>query len=180
MKRLLITVFGAMFLMLNSYSQDGPGIFKKNCAVCHTVGNGKLVGPDLKGVDKKYDIKWITQWVKSSQALVKKNDPKALQVFNDNNKMVMPDQSLSEDEIKTIVAFIGDETIKLEQAAAAPKTNPEPVAVVSPSLPQAAPGVSTGIQSKTIIYTLLGIIAFLTVALIGLSKVIKDLTEAYK
>ena len=106
MKTRIITSFISVALFtFNSYSQDGASIFKKNCGVCHTIGHGKIVGPDLNGADKKHDIKWLLEWVKSSQTMINvKKDPTAVQLFNDNNKMVMTDQPLSDDEIKSVVA----------------------------------------------------------------------------
>jgi cytochrome c2 len=36
---------------LLSHAQDeGEKIFRMNCGACHSVGKGKLVGPDLLGV----------------------------------------------------------------------------------------------------------------------------------
>jgi mono/diheme cytochrome c family protein len=32
--------------------QDAETFYKQNCAACHTIGGGKLLGPDLKGVTK--------------------------------------------------------------------------------------------------------------------------------
>jgi mono/diheme cytochrome c family protein len=170
-----ITLFSAFILFaLQGFSQDGQAIFKKNCAVCHSIGSGKLVGPDLKGMDKKHDIKWLNEWIKSSQAMIKKGDKKAVQIFNDNNKMVMPDQAISEAEIKSIVAFVSEETTKLEQppAAVASVTTPQQ------NLPQqpALASTSSGISSKVIIYVLIGIIAFLTMVLYALSNTIRSIS----
>lgn len=175
--RIFINFFAAMLYTLSSYSQDGASVFKKNCGVCHTIGNGKLVGPDLKGSDKKHDITWLTQWIKSSQTMIKKKDPKALQIFNDNKQMIMPDQPLSDEEIKTLMAFIGEETTKLEQPQSITPTQ-IPAATQNPSPDSSSSSI--GINSTTIIYILLAIITFLTAILIGLSRIIKNIAESKK
>ena len=179
-----VPFFATLLFSLCGYSQDGVGIFKKNCAVCHTIGGGKIVGPDLKGSDKKHEIKWLIQWIKSSQTMItKKKDSKAIQIFNDNKQMIMPDQALSDDEIKTVMAFIGDETTKLEQAAVAPPNSTSvssQTSVETSGLSQATSYSSIGVTSKTVIYILLGIIVFLTTILIGLGKIIKDLAKSQK
>ena len=37
------------FLNINLAAQsEGEQIFKSNCAACHTIGGGKLIGPDAK------------------------------------------------------------------------------------------------------------------------------------
>lgn len=102
-----------------SYAQDGGQIFRTNCGACHTVGKGKLVGPDLKGVQDRHTEEWILKWVKGSQALVKSGDKDAIKLFNDNNQITMPDQALADNDIKTILAFIktGGETVASSAAS---------------------------------------------------------------
>lgn len=85
---------------------SGEKIFKASCAACHTIGKGKIVGPDLFGVSKKRNEKWLISWIKSSQTLVKNNDPVAVKLFNENNKQVMPDANLSDVQIKDVLAYI--------------------------------------------------------------------------
>jgi cytochrome c2 len=62
------------------FAQDGAQIFRTNCGACHTVGKGKLVGPDLKGVQDRHTEEWILKWVKGSQAMVKAGDKDAITV----------------------------------------------------------------------------------------------------
>ena len=182
MKTQIITSFiAAALLTFNCYSQDGASIFKKNCGACHTIGHGKIVGPDLKGADKKHDIKWMTEWIKSSQTMINvKKDPAAVQLFNDNNKMMMTDQPLSDEEVKTVVAYIGTETASL-QTAAAPANNASSTASVAvQGISQTNVEPASGISLRTIIYILIGIILFLTAILIGLSRIIKEIANTSK
>ncbi len=98
----------ASFILISKpvFSEDGEKLFKANCGVCHTVGKGKLVGPDLKGTNSRHEGDWLLKWIKSSQTLVKSGDKKAVQIFNDNASLIMPDQMLNEDEIKSVLSFI--------------------------------------------------------------------------
>ena len=89
-----------------SYAQDGGALFTTNCGACHTVGKGKLVGPDLKGVQDRHTEEWILKWVKGSQAMVKAGDKDAVKLFADNSSIPMPDQALADKDIKSILAFI--------------------------------------------------------------------------
>lgn len=101
----LITI--AIFTSGNSFSQSqGEQIFKKTCIACHTIGSGRLVGPDLKDVDKKQSEDWIINFVKSSQGMVKSGDPDAVAIFNEFNKTIMPDQALTDDQIKDVILYI--------------------------------------------------------------------------
>jgi cytochrome c2 len=114
-KNLFSLVTLILFSSSQLFSQNGQQLFRTNCAACHSIGKGKLTGPDLMGVDSRYDETWMLKWIKSSQSLVKAKDEKAVKLFNNNNKIVMPDQSLKEDEIKAVLAYIkttGDEVAK--------------------------------------------------------------------
>lgn len=108
MKTKIILVPFLFFLMIgmNALAQDGESIYKAKCSACHSIGKGKLVGPDLKDVAQRFDNEWLHQWIKSSQTMVKAGDEKAVKAYNDNNQMVMPDQDVSDEEINQILAYI--------------------------------------------------------------------------
>ncbi len=103
------SLYFVLFLAIGSMSmanaQDGEALFKANCAACHSIGKGKLVGPDLKGVIDRHPEVWLQKWIRSSQSLVKAGDPDAVKLFNDNMQIVMPDQIISDDEINAIIAY---------------------------------------------------------------------------
>ena len=107
----------AAILIFNSnqvLSQDvaaGEKLFKINCASCHKVTDQKLVGPGLKGVADRVPKpaeEWLIKWIKNSQALVKSGDAYAVKIFTEYNKSVMPSQALSDDEIKSVLAYIAN------------------------------------------------------------------------
>lgn len=81
--------------------------FNKRCSSCHTVGGGVLKGPDLKGVTERRSMDWLVPFVKSSYAVIQSGDPVAVKLYNDFNKIDMPDIRLSEDEIRQLLEFIG-------------------------------------------------------------------------
>lgn len=91
----------------SSFAQSGgEKLFKTYCTACHTIGKGKLVGPDLKGVETRRKEDWLIKFIKSSQTMVKAGDAQAVKVFNDYGKIPMPDQNLSDAEIKSIIGYI--------------------------------------------------------------------------
>jgi len=47
-KLVIIALALTVIPLLTIYAQDGAELFRNNCGACHTVGKGKLVGPDLK------------------------------------------------------------------------------------------------------------------------------------
>ncbi len=89
------------------FAQDGKDLFEKNCTVCHTIGKGKLVGPDLQGVNSRHDKAWLHKFIKNSQEVIKSGDPVAVKLFQDNNKAIMPSFSqFSDAEIDAILSYI--------------------------------------------------------------------------
>jgi mono/diheme cytochrome c family protein len=90
---------------MNAQNQ-GELLFKQKCTACHTVGGGKLIGPDLANMHVRRTEEWIIKFVQASQSVIKSGDTTALAVFNQHNKVVMPDQDLNANQIKSIIAYI--------------------------------------------------------------------------
>lgn len=105
-------------------AQGGEDLYKKNCAVCHRIGGGKLVGPDLKGITDLRKEDWLIKWIKSSQTLIKSGDADAKAVFDANNQIAMPDQNFSDVEVKDVLAYIKSQSGTGEATAAAATTEP--------------------------------------------------------
>lgn len=84
----------------------GEKTFKSVCSACHSIGKGKIVGPDLINVSTRRNEKWLISFIRSSQTMVKNGDAAAVKVFNDNNKIPMPDQNLTDIQIKEVLGYI--------------------------------------------------------------------------
>lgn len=85
---------------------QGEETFQRLCAVCHTVGGGPLVGPDLQGVGERRSEDWIIRFVQRSQELVQSRDPDAVALFEEFNQITMPDQALTAQEIRSVLEYI--------------------------------------------------------------------------
>ena len=168
-------------------AQDGEQIFRTNCGACHTVGKGKLVGPDLKGVQDRHPEEWILKWVKGSQAMVKAGDKDAVKVFNENSMIPMPDQALADNDIKTILAFVktgGAPAIAAAQpagASAAQSAGADNIAIATQKVAdeeKAAPSfiLSLGFTN----YLVLFLIGILLIVIWVLSMAVKTLSEEAK
>jgi mono/diheme cytochrome c family protein len=110
----LILLFALLFIFVQDYSfsqSQGQSIFTKTCQACHTIGKGRLVGPDLMDVGNRRSEEWIITFIKSSQSMVNNGDPDAVAIFNEYNKTVMPDQNLSESDIKDLLQFISEQSL---------------------------------------------------------------------
>lgn len=136
MRFLRITSLFALLALGVSFAKadvaEGDKLFNANCTSCHAL-NEKVVGPALKGVTEKYDEAWLIKWIKNSQALVKSGDAKAVKVYNENNQSVMTSfESLTDDQIKSILAYIKNPPA--QQAAVASATGTESPAAAGTSV----------------------------------------------
>lgn len=103
---MLFVFLGCLLISTSGAAQEGKDVFKKNCTACHTVGGGRLVGPDLKGVTSKRSEEWLAKFIKSSQALIKSGDADAKAIFEEYSQITMPDQAISDAEIKSVILYI--------------------------------------------------------------------------
>jgi mono/diheme cytochrome c family protein len=122
MKRLtLFSLF--MWLLFRSFSlhaqSTGEELFNSTCKACHTINQGKLIGPDLAGVNKRRDKDWLISFIRASQKMVSAGDSLAVALFEEYNKIPMPDNNLGDDEILSILSYI-EETSSGTPAAEAP------------------------------------------------------------
>lgn len=71
-------------------AQQASDFFQQNCTSCHTIGGGRLTGPDLKDVTKQKDRAWLEHFIQGPKAVIDAGDPFALQLQQDARGVVMP------------------------------------------------------------------------------------------
>jgi nitrite reductase (NO-forming) len=87
-----------------------PGIvaakldFESKCFACHSVGQGKKLGPDIAGVTKRRSDEWLGKWLKSPEAMLQ-TDADAKAMLKEHNNIPMPNQGLSDKEIAQYLAY---------------------------------------------------------------------------
>ncbi|MBC7381807.1 MAG: c-type cytochrome [Bacteroidia bacterium] len=117
----LLTLAVSFLLTINLALADvveGEKLFSANCTSCHAF-NEKIVGPALKDAHKRNDLKWLLKWIKNSTAFIKSGDPKAVKLYEDNNRAVMTSfESLTDGQITSIVEYIKQESEKPAVAVA--------------------------------------------------------------
>lgn len=118
-----ILISTVIYTMASPPEEEGKLIFSSRCAACHNV-NKTLTGPALAGVDQRRTMDWIVNFVQSSQAMIKSGDKEALAVFEQFNRIPMPDhKDLTESDINNIVSFIKASAVS-EGASTAPFKKP--------------------------------------------------------
>jgi mono/diheme cytochrome c family protein len=87
---LLIAVLFALALPRNAAAQLADDFFQQSCASCHTIGGGRLTGPDLKEAVQQKDRAWLEHFIQDPNAVLSSGDPYALQLKQDAGGVVMP------------------------------------------------------------------------------------------
>lgn len=87
------------------------------CTACHTIGRGKLAGPDLKDIDKRRDAAWLKRWMQDPIGMTK-TDPTAKQLLADAGGVQMPPPGLTDAEIDNVLAYIKSASAAAPSAAA--------------------------------------------------------------
>jgi len=82
----------------------GKLAFESKCLACHSIGQGKKLGPDLAGVTRHRDDAWLTRWLKSPEEVLK-TDEHAKAMLKEFNNIPMPNQGLSDTEIKEFIRY---------------------------------------------------------------------------
>src|SRR6185503_4118864 len=77
--------------------------FESKCLACHSIGGGDKLGPDLFEVSKRRNDAWLARWLKSPEAMLQ-SDPDAKAML-DKYKVPMPNQNLSDEEIREFIAY---------------------------------------------------------------------------
>lgn len=78
--------------------------FESKCFACHSVGQGKKLGPDIAGVTKRRTDAWLTQWLKSPDKMLQ-TDADAKAMLKEYNNIPMPNQGLSDAEVAQYLAY---------------------------------------------------------------------------
>lgn len=98
-------IITASLLNLKINAQDAAALFKP-CSVCHSIGKGRMVGPDLSGITAKRSEDWLIKFIQSSKSVIASGDADAVAIAKEFNNTPMPDNVLTAQQIKSILVFI--------------------------------------------------------------------------
>jgi mono/diheme cytochrome c family protein len=71
-------------------SEETVKFFKQNCASCHTVGGGRLTGPDLTGLMERRDRDWLVEFLIDPKGVIDSGDPYAAKILSESRGVYMP------------------------------------------------------------------------------------------
>ncbi len=78
--------------------------FESKCLACHTIGQGKKLGPDLAGVTKRRNDDWIAKFLRSPEKMLE-SDADAKALLKEFNNIPMPNQNLTDAEIQQYLKY---------------------------------------------------------------------------
>lgn len=94
--------------------------FESKCLACHSIGQGKKLGPDLAGVTTRRTDAWLTQWMKSPEKMLE-TDADAKAMLKEYNNLPMPNQGLSNTEVAQYLAYFHWADAQAAPRSATPK-----------------------------------------------------------
>jgi nitrite reductase (NO-forming) len=109
----------------------GKLAFESKCLACRSIAGGDKIGPDLYGVATRRDVAWLSRWLKAPEQMLQGDA--AAKAMLEKYKVPMPNQGLSDDEIKQYIAYFKWADANLTPVG---KTQPQPAAAgaaLSPS-----------------------------------------------
>ncbi len=112
---LLILIIGSFisFLSGNASAQtDGQALFQLKCSQCHTIGEGRKVGPDLYGITQIRPFDYLVDLISNATHMFETGNQIALMVLGQYRTIRMPDLKLSREQVVQILDYIQEESAK--------------------------------------------------------------------
>jgi len=66
-----------------AWAQDRVDDFRLNCTSCHTIGGGRLVGPDLRNVTERKERAWLSRFIVDPQGVIDSGDAYAMKLLDE-------------------------------------------------------------------------------------------------
>jgi mono/diheme cytochrome c family protein len=111
----LLIFLSFLFIANIAFAADkekGKTLFLNNCASCHNKNmKDKLTGPALGGAVERWgDDKALYAWIRNSQGLIAKGQPRAVAIWNEYKPTVMSSfPNYTDDDIANTLAYIDDQ-----------------------------------------------------------------------
>jgi len=105
----------AVFTLDEAAAKKGKALFAaRACSGCHTIGKGRMAGPDLAHVNDRRTQEWLHNWLKDPPKMIE-TDPDAKALAAQFNNVKMPNMKLTDDDINSLINFIAKESQKVKK-----------------------------------------------------------------
>ena len=122
----------------------GKLAFESKCLACHSVGGGDKLGPDVYGVTRRREESWLVRWMKNPEKMLE-TDPVAKEMLA-RYKVPMPNQNLSEGEVREYIAYFKWADANLRPQVAKPQ--PDAPGITKQPLQKTSATPSGGLTSN--------------------------------
>lgn len=96
-------------------AERGEELFQsKGCIACHTIGGGRLTGPDLAGVTERRSFEWIYHQISNPDSMTT-HDPTARQLMAEYMTQ-MPTLGLQPEDTKALYEYLRERNEELGEA----------------------------------------------------------------
>ncbi len=119
----------------------GKLAFESKCLACHSIAGGEKLGPDLYGVTRRRDDAWLARWLKAPEQMLQTDA--AAKAMLDTYKVPMPNQGLSEEEIRHYLAYFKWADANLTPVGKAQPQTSAPGTALPPSETKSAVPIAT-------------------------------------
>ncbi|HSG68512.1 MAG TPA: c-type cytochrome [Bacteroidales bacterium] len=122
-RKSLFSISAAFLVLISSFGfslqaqETGKDLFQV-CTACHTIGKGKLIGPDLSGVTERHDRSWLKAFINNSQEVIASGDEYAVKLFEEYNKIPMPPNNFTDEQLDILLDYIANYDPEAEASAA--------------------------------------------------------------
>jgi cytochrome c551/c552 len=83
----------------------------RGCAACHSIGKGRLAGPDLVDVTNRRSVAWLKRWLGNTTEMLA-TDSTAMALLAEAKGVKMPNLKLSDAESTALLHYIAQESAK--------------------------------------------------------------------
>jgi protein SCO1/2 len=83
----------------------GQYLFAKECAACHTIGQGDKIGPDLKDVVARRDREWLARYIREPNKMRAAGDRIALALAS-QYRAVMPNLNVGDRDLDALLDYL--------------------------------------------------------------------------
>jgi protein SCO1/2 len=99
-----------------SFDHWGPGerLFRSRCVACHSIGEGKGLGPDLVDIADRRDRPWLVRWIMEPDLMVAEGDATALELMKTWDDLRMPNLGITAKEAADVLDFIAEYPSRIE------------------------------------------------------------------
>ena len=114
----LLSALSLVALSAGAAAQDPPSeesieFYRLQCASCHTIGGGPLVGPDLKGLSDRQERDWLVEFMLDPKGMIDSGDPYAVRLLEEARGVYMtPVPGMTEELANKLLDLIDVEGAK--------------------------------------------------------------------